>query len=268
MPLLIDWMSYLSPGEMALIGSLIAGLATAVGALPVLAWSHPSAKSEGVLLGFAAGVMLAASIFSLILPGLDAANELVGAGNAPLMIGSGILLGAGLLFIAHNAIPHEHFVLGPDGGGAAIAAVSRHWLLVFAIAIHNLPEGLAVGVGFGGGNVDTGLALALGIGIQNMPEGLVVAAALTADGYRRGQAFLVALMTGLVEPIAAAAAAALVGTAALLLPWGYAVAAGAMLFVISHEIIPETHRKGVQGHATVGLLIGFVAMMSLGVVIG
>jgi len=240
MPLLTDWMSYLSPGEMALVGSLIAGLATAVGALPVLAWSHPSAKSEGALLGFAAGVMLAASIFSLILPGLEAAGELVGTGNAPLMIGSGILLGAGLLFIAHNAIPHEHFVLGPDGGGAAIAAVSHHWLLVFAIAIHNLPEGL----------------------------GLVVAAALTADGYRRGQAFLVALMTGLVEPIAAAAAAALVGTAALLLPWGYAVAAGAMLFVISHEIIPETHRKGVQGNATVGLLIGFVAMMYLGAVIG
>ncbi|WP_119459223.1 ZIP family metal transporter [Rhodospirillaceae bacterium SYSU D60014] len=267
MPFPYDVITALSPVQQALLGSLIAGLATAVGALPVLAWPRPSARSEGALLGFAAGVMLAAASFSLVLPGLDAASALVGAGgNAALMIGAGILLGAGGLFAAHNTIPHEHFILGPDG--AATAVVSHHWLLVFAVAIHNLPEGLAVGAGFGGGDLDTGLALMLGIGLQNMPEGLVVAAALLADGYSRGRAFTFALMTGLIEPVGGMIAAAAMGAAQMMLPWGYAAAAGAMLFVVSHEIIPETHRKGVQGHATIGLLVGFVTMMYLSVAVG
>ena len=266
MPFLYDMISSFSPVQQALLGSLVAGLATAVGALPVLVLPRPSARGEGALLGFAAGVMLAAAGFSLILPGLEAAGALVGAGsNAAVMVGAGVLLGAGALFAAHNAIPHEHFVLGPDG--AATATVSHHWLLVLAIAIHNLPEGLAVGAGFSG-SLDNGMALALGIGLQNMPEGLVVAAALLADGYNRGQAFIFALMTGLIEPIGGVIAAAAMSATQMLLPWGYGFAAGAMLFVVSHEMIPETHRNGVQGHGTAGLLVGFVLMMYLSVAIG
>lgn len=137
---------------------------------------------------------------------------------------------------------------------------------MLAIAIHNLPEGMAVGVGFGG-DVAVGLGLTAGIGLQNMPEGLVVAAALMADGYSRGRAFLFALMTGLIEPIGGLLAVTAVTVAETLLPWGFAAAAGAMLFVVSHEIIPETHRKGVQGHATAGLLLGFVVMLYLSVAI-
>jgi ZIP family zinc transporter len=255
-----------APVAMALIGSLLAGLATAVGALPVLFMGRPSPRGEGLLLGFGAGVMLAAAAFALIPPGIEAAAALYGdPQRAVLAVAAGVLLGAGGLFALHQRTPHEHLVLGTEG--AAAVALSRHWLLVLAIAIHNLPEGLAVGVGFGAGDMGGGTTLAVGIGLQNMPEGLVVAAAMTADGYPRLRAFLFALLTGLIEPVGGLIAAVFVSAAEILLPWGYAIAAGAMLFVVSHEIIPETHRNGVQGPGTIGLLAGFVSMLYLTVAI-
>jgi ZIP family zinc transporter len=255
-----------APVGMALLGSLLAGLATGLGALPVLFMRRLTPRTEGLMLGFAAGVMLGATAFTLIPPGLAAATALYGDPQiGALAIGTGILLGAGGLFALHERTPHEHFVLGPDGAGAV--AMSRHWLLVLAIAIHNLPEGLAVGVGFGAGDMGGGTTLAIGIGLQNMPEGLVVAAAMVADGHSRMRAFLFSLMTGLIEPIGGLISAVAVSAAETLLPWGYAFAAGAMLFVVSHEIIPETHRNGVQGPWTIGLLAGFVAMLYLTVAI-
>jgi ZIP family zinc transporter len=249
------------------LASLGAGLLTGVGALPVLFGRTISRKASDMLLGFAAGVMLSASFFSLLLPGIDAAETASGsiwvaAGVAAV----GIALGAAVVAGMNTTLPHEHFIAGPEG--ADPGALSRIWLFVIAITIHNLPEGMAVGVGFGGGNVANGLSLATGIGLQNAPEGLAVAIALKGLGYSRGQSFLIALATGLVEPLGGLIGVVAVTVSEVLLPWGLTFAAGAMLYVISHEIIPETHRGGHQHRATAGLMIGMILMMVLDVTLG
>jgi ZIP family zinc transporter len=247
--------------------SLLAGLATAVGALPILLLSRISDRLRDGMLGFGAGVMLAASCFSLIIPGVDAAQALTGSKTqAALIVAAGIGLGALFLIAAHRYIPHEHFVKGPEGVSAA--KLKQIWLFIGAITLHNFPEGLAVGVGFGGGNLADGAALALGIGLQNMPEGLVVALALLATGYSRARAFAVALVSGLVEPIGGAFGSGVVTLAQPFLPWALAFAAGAMLFVVSHEIIPESHRNGHESRATAGVLAGFAIMMVLDIALG
>ena len=244
--------------------SLLAGLATAFGAIPVLLLRRPSERLQDTLLGFSAGVMLAASFFSLIVPALDHVEAATGSRTAAgFVVAAAILLGSGLLGAANHFLPHEHFVSGRSGQNPA--AFRRIWLFVIAITIHNLPEGLAVGVGFGGGDFAAATGLAIGIGLQNMPEGLAVATALVSVGYRAGYAFLVAAATGLVEPIGGTAGVLAVSAFEPLLPWGLGFAAGAMLFVISNEIIPETHRKGHEGPATAGLMAGLAVMMLLDV---
>jgi ZIP family zinc transporter len=256
--------SELSPVTLGFLGSLVAGLMTAAGALPALTGRVPSERARDVLLGFAAGVMLAASFFSLIIPALDAAAGLHGEGAAPAGIAvAGILLGMGAIAALNQVLPHEHFTIGREGPPSA--SMRRIWLFVIAITIHNFPEGLAVGVGFGSGNVMGGLSLAIGIGLQNIPEGLAVAVALMGEGYARGRAVRVAALTGLVEPVGGLLGAAAVTVSAPLLPWGLVFAAGAMLYVISHEIIPETHRRGFQDEATAGLAVGLVTMLFLDV---
>jgi ZIP family zinc transporter len=248
------------------LASLLAGLATAVGAFPVLAAWRISPRRQDVMLGFAAGVMLAASAFSLILPGLDIAGQSYGELAAALVVSMGIMLGAAALLLVNAYVPHEHFILGREGGDAS--SLQRIWLFVIAITLHNFPEGMAVGVGYGTGDIGQANALAIGIGLQNMPEGLAVAMALVGQGYPRWQAFVVALITGLVEPVGGLLAVTAVTVAQPLLPWALAFAAGAMIFVISSEIIPETHRKGARIESTFGLMIGFVVMMTLDVVLG
>lgn len=243
--------------------SLAAGLATAVGALPVLFTRSVSQRSQDVMLGFGAGVMLAAASFSLIIPGLEAAG---GDTPAALVIAAGIALGALFLWATDHWAPHEHFIKGREGSDHR--QLKRIWLFVIAITLHNFPEGLAVGVGFGGGDVAGGLTLATGIGLQNMPEGLVVALALVGQRYSPGRALFVALLTGLVEPVGGLVGAGLVSVAQPVLPWGLAFAAGAMLFVVSDEIIPETHRKGFEKEATLGIMVGFVVMMVMDVTLG
>jgi ZIP family zinc transporter len=256
----------LDPIVLGTLGSLAAGLATGLGALPILVVRDPVGR-QSVLLGFAAGIMLAATGFSLILPGIEEATRRTGDERlAVLIVAAGILIGAVALSLAHRLIPHEHFFKGREG--ADPHGLARVWLFVLAITLHNFPEGLAVGVGFGEGDIKNGLPLALGIGLQNLPEGLAVAAAMTAEGYARRAAFAVALLTGLVEPVAGGIGAAAVSIASGLLPWGLAFAAGAMLFVVSGEIIPETHRKGHELRATFALVVGFVAMMILDVLFG
>ncbi|WP_205742750.1 ZIP family metal transporter [Onishia niordana] len=259
--------SSLSPLMLGTLGSLVAGLMTAVGALPVLFGKIPSPSIRDLSLGFAAGVMLSASFFSLIIPALDTAEGQYGAGMIPAAIASAaILLGIGGVALLNEFLPHEHFETGPEGPSSV--SLRRVWLFIMAITIHNFPEGLAVGVGFGSDGMAGGMPLAVGIGLQNMPEGLAVAVALMGEGYRRSQAWGVAAMTGLVECLGGLIGAGITTLSSLLLPWGLAFAAGAMLYVISHEIIPETHRNGHQNKATAGLSIGLVIMLFLDVWLG
>lgn len=249
------------------LASLGAGLMTGVGAIPVLFGHSMSKRTNDMLLGFAAGVMISASYFSLILPGLDAADELYGSVLASALIaGAGLALGAIAVAVLNNTLPHEHFITGPDGADAG--ALAKIWLFIIAITIHNFPEGMAVGIGFGGGNVTNGMSLATGIGLQNAPEGLAVAVALRGQGYSRWKSFGLALLTGLVEPVGGALGVGLIHVSVHVLPWGLSFAAGAMLYIISHEIIPETHRNGYQNYATTGLLVGLILMMVLDVTLG
>jgi ZIP family zinc transporter len=257
-------MSVIAIGLLASVG---AGLATSVGAVPALFMRARSPRMEDTLLGFAAGVMLAASFFSLIIPGLAAAGSNDGlAVRAALVVISALVLGVVAIYYINRVVPHEHFILGPEG--ATSRSLRKMWLFVIAITIHNFPEGLAVGVGFGGNDIENGLTLALGIGLQNMPEGLAVAVALLGEGYQRGRAFTVAMVTGLVEPLGGAIGIAAVTAAEPLLPWALGFAAGAMIFVVSHEIIPETHRRGYEIEGTFGLVVGLVVMMFLDVTLG
>lgn len=259
----------------ALLGGLMAATATALGAVPALLTRRISQRVNDTMMGFGAGVMLAATSFSLIIPGLNIASK-QGAGPwmASGIIGAGIVLGALALMFIDRLIPHEHFVKGVEGGlinrADAVQAtkLKRVWLFVMAIALHNFPEGLAIGVAFAGPDQVGAKALAVGISVQDIPEGLVVALALLGVGYSKGLAVTVAILTGLVEPIAAVLGVALIGMSIHFLPWGLAIAAGAMLFVVSHEIIPESHRKGHEAWATGGLIIGFVLMMLLDTALG
>jgi ZIP family zinc transporter len=243
----------------ALSATLLTALATGLGALPALFIRSLSDKTRDALLGLGAGVMLAASLFSLLLPALEAGAAQAGSAAAGgIIVAAGITLGALFLFAADRLLPHEHTVKGHEGPGTH--GLSRAWLFVFAITLHNLPEGLAVGVAHADGSAGAN-ALTLGIALQNMPEGLVVAVALLAIGLAPLKAFAVALLSAMAEPLGGIVGAGMVTLAHGLLPWGLAFAAGAMLFVISHEIIPETHRNGNERVATAGLLAGFVVMM-------
>ncbi|MDX2213014.1 MAG: ZIP family metal transporter [Oculatellaceae cyanobacterium bins.114] len=253
---------------LGLMGSAIAGLGTGLGALPVLFVRRITDNAQGVMLGFGAGVMLAATAFSLIVPGIEAAEAV---GQSPTVAASlvavGILLGGLFLWLANRYFPHEHFFKGREGDGN-IANLKRVWLFIAAITIHNFPEGLAVGVGFGGGNVANGTALAVGIGLQNIPEGLVVAISLLGEKYSKRDAILISLLTGLVEPVGGLLGAGAVSVLQAVLPVAMGFAAGAMLFVISDEIIPESHRLGYEKAATAGVMVGFVMMMFLDVALG
>jgi len=251
----------------ALLAGGVAAFATALGTVPVLLSQTFSQRISDTIMGFGAGVMLAACAFSLVIPALSSAQDL-GAGpwGAGGIVGAGILIGAAMLLLLDRAVPHEHFVKGLEGPTGR--AMKRVWLFVLAITLHNLPEGMAIGVAFGGTDAVGAQALATGISIQDMPEGLVVATALRGVGYGKWSAVALGIASGLIEPIAAVFGAAAIGISAGLLPWGLAIAAGAMLFVISHEIIPESHRQGHETSASVGLMVGFVVMMLLDTALG
>ncbi len=251
----------------ALLAGMMAAGATALGTVPMLVSRPLSEKVQDTLLGFGAGVMLAACAFSLIIPGLQAAaSQGAGPWQSGAIVGGGILIGAAILLFIDYALPHEHFIKGVEGTQAK--AIKRAWLFVFAICLHNLPEGLAIGVAFGGSDPVQATALATGIAIQDVPEGLVVALALRAVGFTRMLSIGMGVASGLIEPVGAVLGASVVTMSAPLLPWGLAFAAGAMLFVVSHEIIPESHRKGHERFATAGLMVGFVLMMLLDTSLG
>jgi ZIP family zinc transporter len=206
--------------------------------------------------------MLAATFVSLLQPAVTYAENRVGSKpQAAAIVMAGLLCGAVALFLAHRYSPHEHFILGREGPQGA--KLRRIWLFVIAITLHNFPEGMAVGVGVAGDQVGKGIPLTIGIGLQNVPEGLAVAAALVAVDYPKRLAFWVAALTGLVEPVGGAFGSAAVSFAEPIVPWTLGFAAGAMLFVISDEIIPETHRGGYEDVATFSLLVGFALMILL-----
>lgn len=245
------------------IGLVFPGLMTALGAVPVFFTKNVSQKLLDVMLGFAAGIMLSATCFSLVMPSIEYGG---GDFKAVMITSAGIILGAFIIDMIDKFSPHEHLIDKRREGVSS--SLSQIWLFIIAITIHNFPEGMATGVGFGTENIGDGLALALGIGIQNMPEGLAVALSLMREKYSVRYAFVVAALTGLVEPVGAVLGFGLVNIFKPVLPVVLASAAGAMLFVICDEIIPETHSKGYEREATYGIIFGFVIMMVLDILLG
>lgn len=262
--LAVDAASALPAVRAAFWGGMLAALATAAGALPVLFTRRlPGALQDG-LLGFGGGVMLAASAFSLVLPGLAAARALGGgAWQAGGTVAAAMLAGGALLALLDRAWPCDE-----AAADAQASARRGAWLFVGAITLHNVPEGLAIGVAYAGTDGLRAGALATGIAVQDAPEGFVVALALALVGLRRPLAWAVALASGLVEPIAAVFGAALVSVSAPALPWGLGLAAGAMVYVVVHDVVPAAQRGGRRGLAAGGVLAGFVVMMLLDTALG
>ena len=251
----------------ALLGGTAGFLATTLGALPALFLKRVSQSAEDAMLGFAAGMMLAAAAFSLLLPGIEAGERITGSAmQGGALVVFGMLMGVALMLGLDEFTPHEHGTTGPCGAGHE--RCSKAWLFVFAMALHNLPEGMAVGVGFAQGDLSVGLPLATAIALQDIPEGLAVALTLRAVGFTPLFAVLMAGLSGLLEPVGALLGAGLAGGFMLAYPIGLGLAGGAMLFVVSHEVIPETHRNGHQTVATLGLMVGFALMMMLDTTLG
>lgn len=255
------------PTRLGLLGGLAGLAATALGALPALLLRGIAQRSEDVMLGLAAGMMLAASSFSLLLPGLEAGAAITGqASLGAAAVVAGMALGVLLMLGLDEFTPHAHASTGPCGPGSE--RVGRVWLFVLAIVLHNLPEGMAIGVSFAQADLAVGLPLTSAIAIQDIPEGLAVAMALRGAGLPPLRAVLVAGASGLMEPLGALLGVGLSSGLALAYPVGLGLAAGAMIFVVSHEVIPETHRNGHQTPATLGLMAGFAIMMVLDTALG
>jgi len=260
---LVEFLSEFNILYIGIIASLAAGLCTGLGAIFIFVTRNVTHKSLDTMLGFAAGVMLAATCFSLIVPSVEYAG---GGMHGALVATIGILLGGICLDLMDKYSPHNALLKLPDTQEGL--QLKKVWLFVIAITLHNFPEGLAVGVGFGNGDIGNGLTIAIAIGLQNIPEGLAVALALLREKYTPSRAFFIALMTGLVEPVGGLLGIGLVNWMAPILPYALAFAGGAMLYVICDEIIPETQRNGFERLATYGLLIGFVIMMFLDISLG
>jgi len=271
--LLHDLLIDLHPVTMALVATLFTWLVTALGAVPVLFTKRFNQKIMDGMLGLAAGVMIAASFWSLLAPAIDLSD----GDWKPATIG--FLAGGILLYLIDKVLPHLHPGLDVSQAEGIKTSWQRSVLLVLAITLHNIPEGLAVGVAFGAIAHATdaaqgaelmfgGIALAIGIGLQNFPEGLAVAMPLRREGMGRFKAFLYGQASGIVEPIAGVLGAWLVLTMAKILPYGLAFAAGAMIFVVIEELIPESQRHGNTDFATMGGIAGFTIMMMLDVALG
>ncbi len=258
---------YLFLGKVVVIGflaSILAGLATGVGALPALFFKDISRNLFNSMLGAAAGVMLAATAFSLLMPGMTYGN-LIWPGKGIYIVSLGMMVGAAFLHYADRQLPHVHFDSISD---IQLSSLKKVWLFIIAITIHNFPEGMSVGVSFGTGDMKNGLVLAIAIALQNIPEGLAVALPLVGLGYNKWKAIGIATLTGLVEPVGGLLGITMVTVFEPVLPIAMGFAAGAMLFVISEEIIPETHSKGRSRYATFALMGGFIIMMILDNLLG
>jgi ZIP family zinc transporter len=254
---LVELLSFLggnNPLVLSLIGGSVCALFNLAGATPVLLLKQVPEKILNMCLGFSAGIMLGASFTSLIVPGIKIGEA------APVLLG--IVLGAIIITSADQLLPHMHLIIGDEGTSSSL--IRGIWLFVIAITIHNMPEGLAVGVGFASEDVEAAILLMLAIGLQNVPEGLSVGFSLLATRkYSRRFAYFASVLSGFVEPPLALVGALVVSLTHSILPYAMGFAAGAMLFVISDEIIPETHRIGHERIASYGLIAGLVTILTL-----
>lgn len=264
------WFTDAHPLWQGTLAGLFTWSVTALGAGIVFFLQRVNRRLLDAMLGFSGGVMLAASFWSLLAPAIAIAEE--GPLPAWLPPTIGLLLGAGCLFAFDKSLPHLHLFLPIEEAEGPRTNWQRSVLLVTAITLHNIPEGLAVGVAFGGVAADVpgatfgaALALAIGIGLQNFPEGVAVALPLRGDGYSRRRSFFYGQLSGMVEPLAALLGAAAVLYVSAILSYALAFAAGAMIYVVVEELIPESHRAGNADLATLCLMLGFVVMMCLDV---
>ena len=249
--------------ELVLLTALGVGGATVIGALIGFAFKNISHKFSDIVLAFAAGVMLAAAVVGLILPSLEYGGKL-----GILITVLGIFAGAVCLNLVDKLVPHLHKMAGSDIEEHKKTDISRVMLFVMAIAIHNLPEGIAAGVGFGSGDVSGALVIAGGIALQNIPEGMVIIGPMLSAGVKPKRTFLIAMLTGVVEVIGTLLGYLAVSLASAILPFALAFAGGTMLYVVSDEMIPETHAHGSERGATYALLIGFCLMLVSDVLLG
>ena len=267
------WFVTLHPVQQAFLAGVFTWGVTALGAAMVVLSRQVNRKLLDSMLGFSGGVMLAASYWSLLAPAI----EISSLGRLPgwLIPAFGFLAGGATLWCLDKLIPHLHLGFPIDEAEGPKTQWHRSILLVSAITLHNIPEGLAVGVAFGGviagvpsTSVSAAIALSIGIGLQNFPEGIAVAMPLRAEGMSRLKSFWYGQLSALVEPVAAVVGAGAVLLAAPILPFALSFAAGAMVYVCVEELIPESHRAGNVDLATVSLMAGFVIMMSLDVALG
>ncbi len=269
----MEWFISLSPVMQAALAGTFTWGVTALGASAVFFFKEINKKILNGMLGFAAGVMIAASFWSLLSPAIEM------SANGPLPVwvppAIGFLLGALLLMALDAVIPHLHLGFPIEESEGVKTSWHRSILLVSAITLHNIPEGLAIGVAFGAAylNLESAtlagaIALTIGIGIQNFPEGTAISVPLRREGFSRTKSFMYGQFSGIVEPVAAVAGAALVIVATPVLPYALSFAAGAMMFVVIEELIPESQRGGHTDLATIGAIGGFVVMMILDVALG
>jgi len=249
--------------EMVLLTALGVGGATVFGALIGFIFKNISHKFSDIVLSFAAGVMLSAAVLGLIMPSLE-----YGGDNGLIITVAGIFAGAVCLNLIDKVVPHLHKLVGSDIESHNNANLSKVLLFVTAIAIHNLPEGIAAGVGFGSGDTSQALLIAGGIALQNIPEGMVIIGPMLAAGVTPKKTFICAMITGIVEVIGTFIGFGAVSIASAILPFALAFAGGTMLYVISDEMIPETHAHGCERGATYALLVGFCIMLISDVLLG
>ncbi len=249
--------------ELVLLTALGVGGATVIGAGIGFGFKKISHRFSDIILAFAAGVMLAAAVLGLIVPSLE-----YGGDFGILVTVAGIFAGALCLNLIDRLVPHLHKFVGEEPEAHNNANLSKVLLFVMAIAIHNLPEGIAAGVGFGSGDTTQALIIAGGIALQNIPEGMVIIGPMLAAGIKPGKTFVLAMITGLVEVLGTLIGYFAVSISAAILPFALAFAGGTMLYVISDEMIPETHAHGCERGATYALLVGFCVMLATDVLLG